>query len=207
MKIIQTSCDNPKAKLLYLSGFAQPNDGTFDALFSKTTLEDNFRQMFHSHGIETFACEYSKTDTHFEVFNKARNFVTKNDIDFVFGFCYGSFPALHCAVKTNVKGVILLDTSTKIPEWSENGITANLCKPTPMIQMDNINCPVKLFYSEWGSANNSLGTKNGLNTKYLKNLDIETIPDSTHAIMLEPQRFALMNKIMEFIDARLSSIP
>lgn len=203
MKIIQTSCDSPKAKLLYLSGFAQPNDGTFDALFSKSTLENNFRQLFHSHSVETYACEYSKTDTHFEVYNKARNFVIKNDIDFVFGFCYGSFPALHCAVKTTVKGVILLDTSTEIPEWSNRGITANLCKPTPPINMDFINCPVKLFYSEWGNANKN---ERGLNTKYLKNLSVEVIPDSTHAIMLEPQRITLMNKIMEFIDAELSSV-
>ena len=205
MRIIKTPVNNQKAKLFYLSGYAQEGDGTFDALFSKSTLKQNFKELFYDRNIETHACEYDTSDTHFEVFNKAREYVIKNQIDFVFGFCYGSFPGLHCAVKTNVKGVILLDSSTKVPDWSETGITKNLTKPIPMIMMPHINCPVKLFYSEWG-ASNKIETEKRLKTEYIKNIDIEIIKDSTHAIMLEPQRFTLMNKIMEFIDAQLPSL-
>lgn len=205
MRIIRTKCNNPKAKLLYISGYAQEGDGTFDALFSKTTIENNFRELFSANEIETFACEYDKTDTHFEVFNKVRKCVVDNDIDFIFGFCYGSFPALHACVKTNVRGAILLDTSTKLPEWSSRGITANLTKPIPMIALPHVKCPVKLFYSEWG-FNNRVLTENRLKTEYIQNIEIEVIENSTHAIMLEPQRFLLMEKIMEFIDARLSSM-
>jgi len=205
VRIIQTKCNNPKAKLLYLSGYAQEGDGTFDALFSKTTLKENFKDLFYQNNIETYACEYDRTDNHFSVFNKSREFVVKNKIDFIFGFCYGSFPALHCAVKTDVKGVILLDTSTKVPEWSSTGITANLTKPIPMIPLGDVNCSVKLFYSEWG-FNNKIKTENRLKTEYIKQLDVETIDNSTHAIMLEPNRFELMNKIMEFINARIPSL-
>lgn len=201
MRIIRTVAPNPKAKLLYLSGYAREGDGTFDALFSKSTIENNFRDLFLSNDIETFAAEYDRTDTHFEVFNKARSLVVQHNIDYVFGFCYGSFPALHACVKTNVKGAILLDTSTTVPSWSQTAITSKLTKPIPRIVFQHINCPVKLFYSQWGNENNNLGSKNSLQTQYIKNLSVEVIPNSTHAIMLEDQRFTLMNKIMEFIDA------
>lgn len=201
VRIIQTTATKPKAKLLYLSGYAREGDGTFDALFSKSTIENNFKELFRLNNIETFAAEYDRTDTHEVVFNTAKKFVIENNIDYVFGFCYGSFPVLHCCVNTQVKGAILLDTSTTVPDWSNEAITSNLTERTPRIALDKIQCPVKLFYSEWGSANNHLNKPNGLQAKYIKNISVEVIPNSTHAIMLEEQRFTLMNKIMEFIDA------
>lgn len=200
MRIIPTLHPTHKYKLLYVSGYAQEGDGTFDALFSKTTITDNFKELFYKNEIETYACEFSKTDTHFSVYHKCREFVIKNKIDFVFGFCYGSFPSLYSAIDSSVKGVILLDTSTTPPVWSNRGITSNLTKPIPPIKLDSITCPVKLFYSEWG-VNNKINTFNKLQTEFIKTLDVEVIPNSTHAIMLEPQRYILMDKIMEFINA------
>lgn len=202
MRIIPTLHPTHKYKLLHVSGYAQDleGNGTFDALFSKTTITDNFKELFYKNEIQTYACVFSKTDTHFSVFNKCREFVIKNKIDFVFGFCYGSFPCLYSAIGSSVKGVILLDTSTTPPVWSDQGITANLTKPIPPIKLDSITCPVKLFYSEWG-FNNKINTPNRLQTEFIKNLDVEVIPNSTHTIIVEPQRYILMNKIMEFINA------
>ena len=176
--------------------------------------EESFGDILFNAGVEVMAVDWDMGDTHQEIYDKAKELKETYNPDYIMGYCYGAFPAMHCC---GDKPVFLLDPCAKnsfpenskivdmevfMPKYRYDTDTKNTTIGTPPlpIQLDKIKQRINIFVTV-ENQNSEQENERGARYRFLKNKNVQLIPDSTHWIMIEPARYTLANKILEIMNA------
>lgn len=197
---------NHTHSILYLMGATWKHDTMFGSVFT----EHNMQDLLYKSGIETISVEYEKHDTFYSLLNEIK--LLSQESDYILGYSFGCYLAIASATK-NIKGIILLDPNVPTGNSGEKYIT-NIDTANKFFERDilnkNLNLKprnivgvnykpeISIIFSEYGYKNNEM-FKIQKYLDFYKKVDISFVENSSHFLMLEPARFELTKKILEFM--------